>query len=38
VLAAAHARSRHTEPDQGDFTLHTQVSPGVVDEALAPLR
>jgi glycosyltransferase involved in cell wall biosynthesis len=38
LLAAAHARSRHPEPDQGDFTLHTQALPGAADEALAPLR
>jgi glycosyltransferase involved in cell wall biosynthesis len=37
LLAAAHARSRPTEPDQRDFTLHTPISPGVDDEALASL-
>jgi hypothetical protein len=38
LLAAAHAPSRHVEPDRGDFTLDTQVPPAVVDESLAPLR
>ena len=38
LLATAHARSRDIEPEQGDFTLHTPVSPGVENEALARVQ
>jgi hypothetical protein len=38
LLAATHARSRQTAPDLRDLALHTPVSPGGEDEAVAPLQ